>query len=153
MSMTPITPTTTPAPLQNTGQIRHYEDEWVQENTITCHSARRIPYELLTEPLIQVIRGCTVLILNIWQISSCCLFSSTHGQPNDCMSSSHACITVHVLSNPWYSRAHVANSHLSDFTSNRILSEAWHQVASYSLSSSCQNERSAWESSLNCVDG
>lgn len=54
MSMTPITPTTTPAPLQNTGQIRHYEDEWVHENTITCHSACGIPYELLTEPLIQV---------------------------------------------------------------------------------------------------
>lgn len=40
-----------------TGQISHYKDEWVHKNTITYHSACRIPNELLTGPLIRAIGG------------------------------------------------------------------------------------------------
>lgn len=48
----------------NTGQISHYEDEWLHKNTITYHSACRIYYELLTEPKVRRRRGLWVKTTN-----------------------------------------------------------------------------------------
>lgn len=52
----------------NTGQISHYEDEWLHKNTITYHSACRIYYELLTEPRERRRRGLWVKTTN-WDIN------------------------------------------------------------------------------------
>lgn len=90
MSLTPITPTKPPVPLQyTTGQISHYEDEWVHKNTITYHSTCRIPRELLTELLIRAIgeeaqrlEFLAKKILDIRQISSWCILPRTHDQPS-----------------------------------------------------------------------
>lgn len=73
-----------------TGQISHYKDEWVHKNTITYHSACRIPNELLTGPLIRAIGGegtearvpALKKILVVSQDSLWHIFSRTHERPS-----------------------------------------------------------------------
>lgn len=66
-----------------TDQISHYEDEWVHKNTITYHSACKIPCELLTEQLIRAIgveAQRTEFLGRKWWKTDESFLPRTHGQ-------------------------------------------------------------------------